>query len=231
MKVYTFMVYLGGLPQKKPDPPWRKIEIAGSRTLDDLHEATFDAFDREGDTCVYAFFTGRFECDPHEGIKYTSPEGMTGRGERDSTETTVESLGLKVGEYLRYVFNFPAEWWHVVEVTDIEEREEGALRYPRVIEKRGESPGPEDWVAYLNSALLFPFEAEVSECQDDGPLRMGDRLVVGKVVREDDKYGVLVEGRVGRRKFHFALIDLELVDQDSPNRRAVDEYKEWFPRG
>lgn len=54
-------------------------------------------------------------------------------------------------------------------------------------------------------------------------------MIVKKVLREDDKYGVLVEGRVGRRKFHFQLIDLELVDKNSPNHGPIDKYRAWFP--
>jgi len=216
---------------KRPNPPWRKIEIAGSRTLDDLHEAIFDAFDRLDETHLYAFFVGKSKSDRYEGIKYTSPEGMTSGKERDSTETAIDFLGLQVGGYLRYLFDF--EWWHVVELTDIEDRAEGSLKYPRVVEKHGESPDPEglSWVEYLNSALVFPFEAEVSEYQDEGELQMGDRLVVKKVVGEDDKYGLIVEGRVGRRKFHFSLIDLALIDENSPNQRPIDEYRAWFPGG
>ncbi|HUW65837.1 MAG TPA: calcium-binding protein [Spirochaetia bacterium] len=233
MKVYTFNVYLGGVPKKRPDPPWRKIEIAGSRTLDDLHEAIFDAFDRQDDTHLYAFFLGGGKSksgrDRYEGIKYTSPEGMTSGKERNSAETAIDFLSLQVGNYLRYLFKSGVEWWHVVELTGIEERADGSLKYPRVVEKHGESPDPEGWVEYLSSALIFPFEAEVSEYQDEGPLQIGDRLVVKKVVDEDDKYGVMVEARVGRRKFQFPLIDLELVDKNSPNQGPIDEYRAWFP--
>ncbi|HUW65321.1 MAG TPA: hypothetical protein VMW83_11645, partial [Spirochaetia bacterium] len=57
MRVYTFKIYLGGVPKKRPDPPWRKIEIAGSRTLDDLHEAIID--NREEETHLYATETSK----------------------------------------------------------------------------------------------------------------------------------------------------------------------------
>ena len=233
MKVYTLKVYLGGVLRKRPNPPWRKIEIAGSRTLDDLHETIFDAFDRHDDTHLYAFFLGGGKAksgrDRYEGIKYTSPEGMTSGKERNSTETAIESLGFHEGDYLRYLFDFGSERWHVVELTDIQERADGSLKYPRVVEKHGNSPDPEGWVEYLNSSLVFPFEAEVSEYQDEGPLQMGDRLVVKRVVDEDDKYGVMVECRVGCRKFEFPLIDLELVDGNSSNQGPIDKYRAWFP--
>ena len=144
MRVYTLKVYRGGVPKKRPDTPWRKIGIAGTRTLDDLHEAIFDAFDREDETHLHAFFLGGGKSksgrDRYEGIKYTSPEGMTSGKERNSKDTPIESLSLRVGDYLRYLFDFGAERWHVVELTDIVERAERALKYPRVIEKHGESP-------------------------------------------------------------------------------------------
>jgi len=144
VRVYTFKVYLGGVPKKRPEPPWRKIEIAGSRTLDDLHEAIFDAFDRLDGTHVYSFFVGggksRTGRDRYEGTRYTSPDEMTAEQERNSTETTINSLGLDVGDHLRYLFDPGSEWWHVVELAHIEDRPEGSLKYPRVVEKRGESP-------------------------------------------------------------------------------------------
>jgi len=65
---------------------------------------------------------------------------MTSGKERNSTETAIAVVGLHVGDHLRYLFDFGAEWWHVVELTDIDERAEGSLKYPRVVEKRGESP-------------------------------------------------------------------------------------------
>jgi hypothetical protein len=212
----TFKVYLGGSIKKRPNPPWRKIEIAGSRTLDDLHEAIFDAFDRDDEIHLYAFFWGggqsKTGLDSYDRIKYTSPEGMTSGRERNSTETAIGSLGLQVGDYLRYLFDFSAEWWHVVELTDKEERADGSLKYPRVVEKCGDPPDPEGWVEYLNSSLVFPFEAEVTEYQDEGRLQIGDRFMVKRVTDQNDKYGVMVEGRVGRRKIEFPLIDLEPVD-------------------
>ena len=61
-----------------------------------------------------------------------------------------------------YLFDFGAERWHVVELTGIEERSEGTLKYPRVVAKNGE---PQDnsahrlWVEYLESTLVFPFES------------------------------------------------------------------------
>lgn len=59
MTVYVFRIWL------HPDPPlgfepdeevWRDIEIDGSHTLEDFHEAIFDAFDR-WDSHAYEFIT------------------------------------------------------------------------------------------------------------------------------------------------------------------------------
>jgi hypothetical protein len=104
MRVYTLKVYRGGVPKKRPDTPWRKIGIAGTRTLDDLHEAIFDAFDRDDESHLYAFFLGggKSKTGRYEGIKYTSPEGMTSGRERNATKTAIESLTLPVGEHLSF---------------------------------------------------------------------------------------------------------------------------------
>jgi hypothetical protein len=55
---------------------------------------------------------------------------------------------------------------------------------------------------------------------------MGDRFVAKTIVNNDAKYGVMVEGR--RRKIYFALVDLEPVDDNSPNQGPIDEYKVWL---
>ncbi len=48
--IYTFKVALKGAKGI-----WRRIEVAGKQTLDDLHEAIFEAFDREEEH-LYSFY-------------------------------------------------------------------------------------------------------------------------------------------------------------------------------
>jgi hypothetical protein len=84
------------------------------------------------------------------------------------------------------------------------------------------------WEEYLEEHLVFPFEAEVEEHQDEGPLQAGDRLKVTGIGTADDLYGVIVDVWRGRRKYAFPLCDLAVVDERSPNHELVDDYGTWF---
>lgn len=84
------------------------------------------------------------------------------------------------------------------------------------------------WEEYLGEHLVFPFEAEISEYQDRGPLQAGDRVKVTGIGLVDDLYGIIVDLRVGRRKYAFPLCDLKAVDEDSPNYELVQDYAVWF---
>ncbi|HMV48725.1 MAG TPA: calcium-binding protein [Blastocatellia bacterium] len=68
----------------------------------------------------------------------------------------------------------------------------------------------EAWKRHLKKNVSFPFETEVYEWQDRGPLRAGDRLTVKSIVDVDDLYGILVSVRKGRERYEFPLCDLEV---------------------
>ena len=128
---------------------WRKIAIREGQTLHDLHNMIFDAFDRDEEH-LYSFFM------PHSGRRlgrtriyrnseeYTDPyaaedPGPFGGGSVNAAKTTIGSLRLKAKDCFYYLFDFGDEWWHEMTVVRTgEEADEG--KYPRVIERRGESP-------------------------------------------------------------------------------------------
>jgi hypothetical protein len=84
------------------------------------------------------------------------------------------------------------------------------------------------WEEYLEENLSFPFEAEVDEYQERGPLQASDRLKVTGIGLVDDLYGIIVDLRRGRRKYAFPLCDLRVIDELSPNYQIVDDYRTWF---
>jgi len=84
------------------------------------------------------------------------------------------------------------------------------------------------WDGYLTQHLAFPFESQVSEFQEHGPLRSGDRVQVLRISAVEDLYGILVRLRVRRGEYDFPLCDLEVVDKHSPNFQVVDDYAVWF---
>ena len=88
----------------------------------------------------------------------------------------------------------------------------------------------EAWHRHLTDVLAFPFEAEVGEPQDCGPLRSGDKVRVHRIsdFDDDDLYGLLVDVIRGRERFVFPLGDLTVLDKRSANFIPVQDYCVWF---
>jgi hypothetical protein len=104
----------------------------------------------------------------------------------------------------------------------------------RIREALGDAEDDNDWEGfgaweeYLEKRLVFPFLAEVSEWQERGPLQAGDKVKVIKILDIEYLYGILVDIRIGRRKYVFPLCDLEAVDKESLNYQLTDDYAVWF---
>jgi hypothetical protein len=123
----------------------RTIEIQGDQALDRLHHAIFGAFDR-WEQHMYEFQFGRGSHD-EEADRYgirppfaMAPDPSDGRRSAgDAAETAVDSLGPYVDRSFGYWFDFGDDCYHQIDVVAIEE---AVLRrrYPRVIERVGESP-------------------------------------------------------------------------------------------
>lgn len=84
------------------------------------------------------------------------------------------------------------------------------------------------WEEHLGRSLQFPFEAEVYEFQERGPLQAGDRLTVLGIEDVDDLYGIIASCRKGQRRYYFPLADLAAVDENSPNAQPTQDYRVWF---
>jgi hypothetical protein len=86
----------------------------------------------------------------------------------------------------------------------------------------------EAWRRHLVQVLVFPFEANVSEPQDEGPLDDGDKVQVHGITEADDHYGILVDVTCGRQRFVLPLCDLSVRERKSPNYTRVKDYCVWF---
>ena len=88
----------------------------------------------------------------------------------------------------------------------------------------------EAWRRHLTQVLTFPFEAKISEPQDRGPLRRGDKVTVHSLIDSDDNdlYGLLVDITRGRERFLLPLGDLTVLDKTSANFLPVQDYCVWF---
>ena len=82
------------------------------------------------------------------------------------------------------------------------------------------------WCKYLEENLQFPFEAEIID--EPGPLEVGDVIKVTGIDGVFDLYGIVVNARMGRKKYSFPLCLLELVEKTSRNYQLVDDYNLWF---
>lgn len=128
---------------KKNRQVLRTIHILGDQTLADLHEAIFDAFDREEEHLYEFQIGGDRPMDP-KARRYGLPSPIDGlygddKAAIDATRTTIESLGLKVEEQFDYWFDFGDDWWHQIDVLAIHEKVPRG-RYPKLVGRTGDSP-------------------------------------------------------------------------------------------
>ena len=95
-------------------------------------------------------------------------------------------------------------------------------------DRKGEMGRFKAWEKYLKANLTFPFEAEVSEPQERGPIRTGERVSVLGIEIVDDSYGIIVSIKTKRGHYDFPLCDLEALPDTSPNYQPLNDYIVWF---
>ena len=108
---------------------------------------------------------------------------------------------------------------------------------PEAFDKKYQEWLERDWPLWLQQHLLFPFEVERVEDNDEAyftnvaeqqPFRLGHTFNVVAIEMEDDFYGVTVKAREGRKVGHVPLCDLEVTSQANDNYWPVREYVVWF---
>jgi hypothetical protein len=119
----------------------RTIQLLDGQTLADLHDAIFDALDREDDH-LYEFQFGK---KPHDrdGVRYGRMESEPFPGDPrkggDVRRARLGQLGLAPRKTFFYWFDFGDDWWHRIKVVSTDGEPDGG-KYPRVTERVGESP-------------------------------------------------------------------------------------------
>lgn len=141
-RVYVFKVALAGRKNV-----WRRVAVRASQTLDHLHEAIFDAFDRY-DEHLYSFYfpkpgaKGRNRL--RDAVEYSHPymreePDPFGEVPRSAAKARLSTLGLKPGQVFLYLFDFGDQWWHEITVEQTDAVPEKG-KYPRVLQRHGPSP-------------------------------------------------------------------------------------------
>jgi hypothetical protein len=138
--VFVFKVALSGRKSI-----WRRIALRANQTLDDLHEAIFDAFDRD-DEHLYSFYfpqpgaKGRARM--RDAVEYACPfscDDPENEPLRNAAKTTLNRLSLQPGQAFLYLFDYGDNWLHEITVEETNApADEGD--YPRILESRGKSP-------------------------------------------------------------------------------------------
>ncbi len=139
--LYVLSVFLtsGPISEKFPSKVInRVIEIRGDQTLEQLHDAIFQAYDRS-DPHLYEFQFGKRPMDP-DGPNYGVGDGSPAKkGRGDARTTKLDDLGLNRERVFGYWFDFGDDWFHQVQVERIEQAIP-TVTYPRVIKRVGKSP-------------------------------------------------------------------------------------------
>jgi len=120
---YIFEIKLGKV--------WRKVKIAASAALADLHQAIQAAFDFDDDH-LYSFFMSN---KPWDGPGYGRIE--EGRG-FNAVEKKLSELGLEVGQEFLYIFDYGTEWRFKIKIESY--LDEVELEQAEIIGSKGENP-------------------------------------------------------------------------------------------
>ena len=148
LRLFTLEVFIISGPitekfAKKNPVVSRTVQVRGDQTLEDLHRAIFDAYGR-WEEHMYEFQFGKGPMDP-KARRYVLPNALEIEKDQPNApigrvdETTIESLGLMVGDRFGYWFDFGDDWWHQINVEAIEDKlPKGKL--PKVTKRVGKSP-------------------------------------------------------------------------------------------
>ena len=148
VRLYTLEVFLLGGPiaekfARKNPVVSRTIQIRGDQTLEDLHHAIFDAYGR-WEEHLYEFQFGKGPMDP-KARRYVLPSALEIPKDQPNPpigrvdQTTIDSLGLKVGDRFGYWFDFGDDWWHQINVEAVDDKMPRG-KFPKATKKVGKSP-------------------------------------------------------------------------------------------
>jgi len=104
---------------------WKKIEIKGTQTLDDLHESILSAFEMDYGH-LYSFFMSNRAWDSKTEYCHPRAEG------RSAENALIGNLDLDIKQKFMYLYDYGDELKFEVELVDIKEPEKD-VKYPREV--------------------------------------------------------------------------------------------------
>ena len=84
------------------------------------------------------------------------------------------------------------------------------------------------WYKYLESKLSFPVQAIVSESEDMGLIKEGDKVVIQSLSTIADRYGIMAKVKLKDANYEFPLCDLDAANKDSAGFQLINDYGIWF---
>lgn len=223
----------------------RTIEICGDQTLNQLHRAIFEAYDRWDDCHLSEFHFGPKPRDRH-AERYVLPFIHDDPDEYDeqpaagsTTQTRLGRLGLEVGSVFWYWYDFGDDWYHEIRVLAVGEAESGE-RYPRVAARVGDSP-PQyvDWDAdeededeeddfRREPMVLLEYHAASDTrltIQHDWEYGMTPALWTAIVVELDPLQAIRALADIGWPALEFSTEHLVMVAEAAEPERLADDVR------
>ena len=110
------------------------------------------------------------------------------------------------------------------------EGEEG-LRISKIL--KGINPQDEmkclrKWIDHLDKELTFPIQAIVSESEDKGLIKDGDKVLIKSLHDIVDLYGIIASIIFNGKKYMFPLCDLKVINKTKADSQLIDDYRLWF---
>ena len=110
-----------------------------------------------------------------------------------------------------------------------EEEREQRLQWEIVPDAHDAEEQAAGWWAYLEDTVHFPFRTRCRAERASSPLRLNEEVEVMGLA--SDEHEVLVEVRWSGRALTIPLVQLEVLDADTPTRQAIEDWHYWVERG
>jgi hypothetical protein len=96
--------------------------------------------------------------------------------------------------------------------------------------------GPDEqamsWYYYLESKIVFPFQARCVVAKPVSPLRKGETAEVVRMAAEEAcMHNMLVQIRWRGRKIAVPLSQLDAIDSDEVTKEAIGDWHYWVSQG